>query len=71
MNKTASQALQYERTGTIKSKRKDIDRGVFKDMPSGSIISGSLSELWRRYSSEILAVLLFSSWGLYIWNKLG
>ena len=64
-------ALTYEKTGNIKSKRKDIDRGVFKDMPFGTILYGAFSESWRRYSTEILAVLLFGSWALYVWNRLG
>lgn len=66
-----TKAMTYEKTGTLRSKRKDIDRSVFKDMGTGSILWGACSELWARYSTEILAVLLFGSWGLYIWNRLG
>jgi hypothetical protein len=63
--------LVYEKTGTVKSKRKDIYRSTFKEMPTSSIIYGALSEIWSRYSTEILAFLLFGSWAMYIWNQLG
>lgn len=66
-----TKTLTYEKTGTLRSKRKDIDRSVFKDMSMAAIFYGAFSESWQRYSTEILAVLLFGSWGLYIWSRLG
>ena len=64
-------ALTYEKTGNIKSKRKDIDRGVFKEMPLSTIYYGVITQTWARFSTEILAVLLFGSWGIYAWVRLG
>ena len=61
----------YIKTGTVKSKRKDIDRGVFRDMPLSTIYYGVITQTWARFSTEILAVLLFGSWGIYVWNRLG
>lgn len=71
MKSVSAQASSYQRTGTLKSKRKDIDRSVFRDMSSSSIIFGAVSELYGRYSVEIWAFVAFSELALIIWNKLG
>lgn len=70
MSTIAKQASSYIKTGQVKSRQKDIDRGAFKEMSLLTIFYGAFSESWRRYSTEILAVLLFGSWALYIWGKL-
>lgn len=71
MKTITAQASNYAKTGTIPSKRKDIDRGVFRDMPLSTIYYGVITQTWARYSTDILAVLLFGSWGVYFWVRLG
>jgi len=71
MKTVSTQASSFVKTGTLKSKRKDIYRSAFKEMPTSYMLAGVCSEVWSRYSTEILAFLLFGSWAMYIWNQLG
>lgn len=69
--KSVKSAMKYERTGTIKSKRVNVEQTIFRDMALGTMFMALGHELWRRYAVEILAFALFTSWALYIWVKLG
>ena len=69
--KNVRSAMNYERTGQVKSKRKDVEQTIFRDMAIGTMFMALGHELWRRYAVEILAFALFTSWALYIWVKLG
>lgn len=71
MGKTVANAMSYERSGTTASKRKDVVRGMFREMELSELVFGSLGEFYRRYTTELLATALFSSWAMFIWVKLG
>lgn len=64
-------ALSYEKTGTLKTPRKVIERLVFKDMTTQSIIFGSLIELYKRFNTELYAFGFFGMIALEIYHRLG
>jgi hypothetical protein len=63
--------MTYVKTGTIKSKTRDIERGMFKNMSTSRIIYGSIRELYRRYDTETWTFIAFGSIAYQIWYKLG
>lgn len=71
MGRTVKTAMQYERAGEMKSKKQDVERTIFRDMAISTMLMALGHEMWRRYSTEILATALFMSWAIYIWSKLG
>lgn len=71
MRKMKSKYMQYKKTGTVKSKRKDIVNGMFKEMTVGEAWGGALRKTWELHSTEILAVVLFTALALDIWDRLG
>lgn len=64
-------ALSYEKTGTLKTPRKVAERAVFKDMTTWGIIYGGLSELYRRFDTELYAVASFTLLAYIVWQRLG
>lgn len=69
--KSVKSAMKYERTGTVKSKRVNVEQTIFRDMTIVSMLGALGHEMWRRYAVEILAFALFTSWAVYIYAKLG
>jgi F420-0:gamma-glutamyl ligase-like protein len=69
--KSVKSAMKYERTGTVKSKKVNVEQTIFRDMAVSTMVGALIHECWRRYSTEILAFALFTSWAVYIWAKLG
>lgn len=50
---------------------KQVELMSFERLSSWSIIMGASKELYRRYSTEVWAVLAFGELALIIWMKLG
>lgn len=68
---THMRALSYEKTGNYKTPRKVAERSVFKDMSTNSIILGGLKELYKRFDTEIYALVSFSLLAYIVYQRLG
>lgn len=70
MGRTIKTAMEYEKMPVVKSKQKDVDRTLIKEMGSSRLIKYGLAELYSRYSTELWAFLCFLTWAIIIWDKL-
>ena len=61
--------MEYERTGTVKSRSKDIN--YFRDLSTTSMLYGVGRELYRRYDTECWMFMTFGLFGWIVWTRLG
>lgn len=61
--------MVYEKTGTVKSRGKDIN--YFRDLSTTSMLYGVGREVYRRYSVEIWMFIALGSIAYQVWYRLG
>lgn len=61
-------ALTYEKTPVRTKLTKEIERGLFKDLSTASILFGTSRELYRRFDIQIWVILAVAGWGWAVWR---
>lgn len=60
----------YLKTGNVKSRRKDVERGILKDMSSTTILVEGGRVIYQRWATEVWAFAFFGSWAVYIYFQI-
>jgi hypothetical protein len=68
--KSAANAMSYERTGTVKSKKNNVDYSYMKEIPTHRLWFGTLSNTYSRHSTFLWSVACVLTWVLLIWHRM-
>lgn len=69
--KAVTSALKYERTQIRTKSNKELNQLFFTELPTRSIVTGALKEIYKRYSTDIWAVVAFGELAIIVWMRLG